>query len=66
MIFKTFVNEKDITKFVQNGARAFDATKERIKSGIFYLQKLGREGEALSELLARYPAIVNMFDGLIY
>ena len=24
--FQTFVNEKDITKFVQNGARDFDAT----------------------------------------
>ena len=24
--FKTFMNEKDITKFVQNGARDFDAT----------------------------------------
>jgi mTERF domain-containing protein len=61
-LFKTFMNEKDIAKLVQTGARAFDASEGRIKSVISLLQKLGYEGEALSDLLARQPSLIVMSE----
>lgn len=58
-LFKTFMKEEDLTKLVQNGARIFDCSEQRIKSGISVLQKLGIEGKAMSDLLARQPRLLT-------
>jgi len=61
-LFKTFMNEKDITKLVQTDAKIFDASEGTIKSGISLLRNLGFEGEALGDLLARRPGLVVMSE----
>jgi mTERF domain-containing protein len=56
--FRTFMKEEDIAKLVITNARIFNDREDKLKSAISLLQRLGVEGDALSELVARQPRLL--------
>lgn len=56
------MKEEDITKFIYTSARSIELSENRLKSTILVLRKLGLEGEALSELVAREPRLFTALE----
>jgi mTERF domain-containing protein len=56
---RIFMKEDDIVRLINNDRRFIQLSKDRLKSAVSVLQKLGIEGEALSEGLARQPRLLT-------
>lgn len=56
--FRSFMKEEDIAKLLITNARIFNHREEKFKSAISLLQRLGVEGDALSELVAKEPSFL--------
>lgn len=56
------MKEEDITKFIYTSARSIELSENRLKSAVLVLRKLGLEGEALSELVAREPRVFTALE----
>jgi mTERF domain-containing protein len=55
----TFMKEEDIAKIVIRNSRIFLCREDRLKSRISFLQRLGVDGQELSELVARVPRLLT-------
>jgi mTERF domain-containing protein len=53
------MKEEDIAKLVITNARIFSNREDKLKSGISLLQRLGVEGQQLSELVAMEPLLLS-------
>lgn len=62
---RTFIKKEDVAKFVKADAGIFHASERTLKSGISVLQKMGIEGEALSDLLVREPRLLVTSEGRV-
>lgn len=56
---RSFMEEEDIYKLVITGAKTLDASEKKLKSAISLLKRVGVEGRALSELVAKQPRLLT-------
>eukprot|EP00253_Pinus_taeda_P010773 PITA_10773 len=56
---RSIINKEDMCKLVYNDSQILNLTEDKIKSAISVLQRLGIEGDALSNLLARAPRLLT-------
>jgi len=61
-LLRTFMKEEHITKLVCHNARIINLTENKLRSKISLLQKLGVEGQALSEILACHPRLLTISE----
>jgi mTERF domain-containing protein len=58
-LLSRFITEEDITKIINKDALIFSAREDKLKSTILLLQRLGVEGQALSELVGTQPRLLR-------
>jgi hypothetical protein len=54
------MKEEDICKLLIRLCKIFESSEDKLKSAISLLQRLGVEGQALSELVARVPRLLTI------
>jgi mTERF domain-containing protein len=57
-LLRTFMKEEDISRLVYADAEIFDSSEERMKNAITLLQRLGVEGQVLSQLVVNQPRLL--------
>lgn len=58
-LLRTFMKKEHLSKLVSTNARIFNLSEQKLRSSISLLQKLGVEGEALSDILAWTPRLLT-------
>lgn len=58
-LLRTFMKEEHLSKLLSTNARIFNLGEQKLRSSISLLQKLGVEGEALSDILAWVPHLLT-------
>jgi len=58
-VLRSIMKKEDICKLIYSDSKVLNNSEEKFKSAISLLQRLGVEGEALSNLLAMQPRLVT-------
>lgn len=61
-LLRTFMKDEDFSKLVSTNTRIFNLSEQKLRSSISLLQKLGFEGESLSDILARVPYLLTVSE----
>jgi len=61
-LLRTLMKEEDISRLVYRNSKIFNSGEGRMREAIALLQRLGVEGQALSQLLAKEPRLLSVSE----